>query len=335
MARIPRLFHFVWLRPAREPLPLPWYLALESCFAVNRPEKVSVYVLEEPVGELWERLRPRLDVVRAELAPEVERVPDDSPLKRFRWAHHADFVRLDKLFAHGGVYADLDTLFVHPIPDALFEQSFVIGHEAPVGDPPQPSLSNCLMLAEPGAPFIALWRAQMGGAFDGASWTAHSCELVTRLAAEHPDLVHVEPMRTFSAVEHTIDGVRRLVTGLDPDLARGLPGVASVHLCAHTWWDWDVVWRTSFFGALLTPDFIRAVDTTYTVLARPYLPPGPMPSPAKIQALRALLAAVHATDRLLDWTSPRRGEILARVRPALLPIVRPLVRALRRVRARG
>jgi len=325
VARIPRHFHFIWLRPAREPLPLPWYLALESCLAVNRPERVTVYVLEEPCGALWERIAPRIEVERVELAPEVERVPVTSPLRRFRWAHHADFIRLDKLLEHGGVYADLDTLFVSPIPDALFERSFVIGHEAPVGG--QPSLSNCLMLAEPGAPLVARWRAAMGEAFDGQSWTGHSCELVTRLVADAPELCHVEPMRTFSAFEHTVAGVRRLMTGLDHDL----DGICSVHLCAHTWWSWDVLWRTSFFGGLLTEDWIRAVDTTYTVLARPYLPPGPEPSAARRLALRALLALIHRTDTLLDRSEASRAALLRRVRPLLLPAVH----GLRRWRARG
>jgi len=321
--RIPRHFHFVWLRPRREPLPLPWYLALASCFAVNRPERVSLYILEEPTGELWERIKDRLDVQRVALVPAVEAVPATSPLKRFRWAHHADFIRLDKLLDHGGVYADLDTLFVSPIPERLFAERFVIGHEAPVDG--RPSLSNCLMLAEPGSELVRRWRGEMEAAFDGRSWTGHSCELVTRLCAERPDLCHVEPLRTFSAFEHTVAGVRRLMTGMDKDL----DGIASVHLCAHTWWSWDVVWRTSLFGAMLTPDWIRAVDTTYTTLARPHLPPGPSPSPARATALRAALRLVHATDALLDRTERPRAEALRRVRPLVLP----LVHALRRARA--
>ena len=36
-------------------------------------------------------------------------------------SHEADFVRLDALIAHGGVYADIDTLFVHPVPARLFD----------------------------------------------------------------------------------------------------------------------------------------------------------------------------------------------------------------------
>ncbi len=324
MPRIPKHFHFIWLRPRREPLPLPWYLALESCFAVNAPERVSLYILEEPVGDLWERVKPRLDVQRVELQPEVERIPATSPLKRFRWAHHADFIRLDKLLDHGGVYADLDTLFVSPIPERLYDERFVIGHEAPVDD--RPSLSNCLMMAEPGSELVAMWRREMSAAFDGQSWTGHSCELVTRLAHAHPELCHLEPMRTFSAFEHTVAGVRRLMTGLDLDLA----GIASVHLCAHTWWSPDVVWRTSLFGAMLTADWIRAVDTTYTVLARPYLPPGPTPSRARAAMLHATLRAVHAADAVLDRTEVQRAELLRRVRPLVLPAVH----ALRRWRAK-
>ena len=45
------------------------------------------------------------------------------------YAHEADFLRLDILLAHGGVYADMDTLFVREYPDPWFEESFAIGEE--------------------------------------------------------------------------------------------------------------------------------------------------------------------------------------------------------------
>ena len=39
-------------------------------------------------------------------------------MRRYRYAHAADFLRLDVLIAEGGVYADIDTLFVSRLPRA-------------------------------------------------------------------------------------------------------------------------------------------------------------------------------------------------------------------------
>lgn len=322
--RVPRHVHFVFgLRPQTEAFALPYYLALASCLEVNRPERVTLYYHHEPWGPWWDRIKGELELERVALVPLVANASVTAPEARFRYAHHADWIRLEKLFAHGGVYADIDTLFVNPIPAALYERRFVIGQEAPLGDT-QLSLCNALMLAEPGSELVRRWLAAFGDAFDG-SWTAHSCRLVTELAAAHPELVHIEPERTFAAHAHTKAGVRTLMTGLDRDTT----GIASLHLWNHLWWDWDQVWRTTLWGGLLSEDWIRAVDTTYTVLARRFLPPGPAPSKARVRALQGVLTAIRAADALYDRTGPIREPLFK----AAHPVLRPLVHALRRLRA--
>ena len=75
-------------------------------------------------------------------------------------------MRLDILLAHGGVYADLDTVFVNPLPERLFHERFVLGREhdvpaSPAGGVALPSLCNALIMAEPGAEFARLWRGRM------------------------------------------------------------------------------------------------------------------------------------------------------------------------------
>lgn len=84
----------------------------------------------------------------------------------------------------GGVYADIDTIFVNPFPERLWEQPFVLGWEGDVvpatGEAPRPSLCNALIMAEPGAAFGRLWLEEMRAAFDG-SWSAHSTPLPERL----------------------------------------------------------------------------------------------------------------------------------------------------------
>lgn len=270
---MPDVFHFVFgLREQVDPFPLPYYLCLRSCIEVNRPERVLFHCRHEPWGRYWDLIRDELTVVPAAEAPEVlahdydeQEVPE-----RYRYAHHADFVRLDALIEHGGVYADIDTIFVAPLPEPLFDESFVIGREPPVVDQRtgevHPSLCNALLLAEPGAPFARRWRAAMAGALAG--WSHHSTLLPHRLSELHPDELHIEPERTFYPYRWTATDLHRLFEEDETDLH----GVASIHLWSHLWWEEGRRDFSSFHAGLLTEHRIRTIDTTYNRLARPHLP---------------------------------------------------------------
>lgn len=275
MTGIPRHFHFVFgLKPQREPFHLSHYLCLASCLEVNQPERVTLYHHYEPHGYYWDLIRDRLERVRVELVPEVRDFRyDDAPIgTKYRYAHHADFVRVDQLIAHGGVYADIDTLFVAPLPERLFEHPVVMGREDPIvcdrTGRLRPSVCNALILAQRGAPFLVDLRARMAGALDG-SWSGHSCQLIQTLAEEQPDAIHLEPARSFYRFMWTASDLERLFEGLEEDLA----DVYSIHLWSHLWWERRRRDFSRFHAGRITEERIRAVDTTYNVLARRFLPP--------------------------------------------------------------
>lgn len=271
---IPNQFHFVFgLKRQTEPFHLIYYLALASCLAVNRPDAVYFYYHWEPHGRYWDLIQEKLILVKI---PRVKYVDEyryqDHRVARFKYAHASDFVRLEKLISNGGIYADLDTLFVNPIPHRLYDKPFVLGREKDLYDArthqQQPSVCNAFMMAERNAPFGSLWLNQLTDAFDG-SWSNHSTLLPRRLATQYPELVHLEPPRTFYKHMWTREGIHTLLEGLDTDNQ----DVVSFHLWAHLWWS---RWRrdfSSFHGGKMTEDYIRRVDTTYNVVARKYLPP--------------------------------------------------------------
>ena len=278
MAEIPNIFHFVFgLSPQVAPMHVAHYLCLESCRRVHRPDAIHFHYRHDPHGEWWQRIRPHLTLHRI---AEDRRVADP---RRYRnteegrliekagwsYAHEADFIRLDALHQWGGVYADMDTLFVQPMPRRLFGHDFVIGEESswPGADGVlRPSLCNALMLARPGAEFPARWRARMDDAFDG-TWSRHSCQEAAMLWAETPEALHVVPSRYFHRHASTPAGIRALFESFDPDFHE----LYSMHLWAHLWWD---EWRTdftSFHAGLLTAEHVRTVDTTYNAIARGFL----------------------------------------------------------------
>jgi hypothetical protein len=276
--RIPNFFHFVFgLKKQWEPFHLVHYLALASCRAVNNPEKIYFYYHHEPWGYYWDLARAFVALVRVDLEPFITnfRYPDPG-VARYSYAHQSDFIRLERLLRTGGVYADIDTIFVNPFPARLWEMPFVLGREGDVapepGANPQPSLCNALIMAEPGAEFGQIWLSEMRSAFDG-SWSGHSTLLPECLRQAHPDLLHVEPERTFYRYSWTPEGIRTLLQELDEDL----DGVVSLHLWSHLWWSRRRRDFSSCHAGMLTERRIATVDTTYNVIARRHLPPARTP----------------------------------------------------------
>ncbi len=274
---IPRIFHFIFgLKEQTEPFHLQHYLCLESCRQVNQPDAIYFHYANEPYGPLWEKIKPhlRLRSVQREALPQAayKRSAEGRLIAQAGWsyAHEADFIRLKVLLEHGGVYADMDTLFVQPYPDHLFRHDCVLGEEGALPDARgvlRPSLCNAVIMARPGAPFVAKWLEDAYEAFDG-TWTSHSCQLATQLWEAQPDLVHVVPRRYFYRHPWTRAGIRSLFEHNDPDLR----DVFSLHLWNHLWWDEKRTDFTRFHGGALTEDYVRSGTSTYAALARRFLP---------------------------------------------------------------
>ena len=287
---IPRLAHFVYgLSPRPEPFHLVHYLAIASCLRHVGPDEVHLHCDRLPYGPYWELLRSRVSVHRVDPVALVRDFAYDPFTRRYAYAHHADFIRLDVLARHGGLYADLDTLFLTAIPERCWEAPAVIGREADSGDRDgntRASVSNALIMSEPGGEFVQAWRERSATSFDG-SWSEHSCLLAHTLAQERPHAVLVEPQRSFHAFEPTPTGLQALMIEPPGDL----DGIVSAHLMAHLWWDEG---RTEFLDLhadMIDEHWLRESPATYAVAARDLLPAGgasaaPPPPPAPEPTLR-------------------------------------------------
>lgn len=279
MSRIPRKFHFVFgLKPQLEPFHVAYYLCLESCRQINQPAQIYFHYHYEPFGAYWERIKPFLILNPVNLESfitESKRYSDTSEgvfIKKMGldYAHQSDFTRLKVLLEHGGVYADIDTLFVNPLPGFLFDKPFVLGEEAPVQThqetKPQISLCNAFIMSEPGAIFGRFWLDLMYRVFDG-TWSRHSCQTPATLQQQIPDTIFVAPQHYFYKHMFTPEGIATLLEGMDSEVNE----VYSMHLWAHLWWDEKRTDFSRFHHGLLTESHIRTVDTTYNRIARRYL----------------------------------------------------------------
>lgn len=300
MSRIPNVYHFVFgLRPQTEPFHLMFYLCLASCLAVNRPERMRFYYQHEPHGPLWDRIMPALDLVPIVPDEWLAAYRYDDPLvARYRYAHLADLVRLQVLAEQGGIYADMDTLFLRPPPESWFARQFILGRERAPGAEPD-SLGNAWLASAPGAEFARLWLAGMREAFDG-SWSSHSTALPYRLACAAPELVDVEPATAFYALDWTPAHLRDLLRG-----SVELPADAySLHLWSHLWFESDRTDFSSFSARLLTPEYVRYAGTTYARLARPFLPDDLGGSRLAYWAQRGADLLLHPRAAFREWVRP-------------------------------
>ena len=273
-----RDFHFVFgLREQTEPFHVLHYLCLASCRAVNRPRSIHFHYRHEPFGPWWEKIKPHLKLERVThiasgFAPARYGNSAEGRLIEqlgLGYAHEADFLRLDILLAHGGVYADMDTLFVREYPDAWFEESFAIGEEnAPpaTGRISRPSLCNAVMFARAGAPFAARWRERMAEVFDG-TWNRHSCDEAARLWAHQRGTLRVLPSVYFYRYGSSIAGLRTLLEETD----RSHDDLYSVHLWAHLWWAASRTDFSTVHAGEIDEIWLRERDCTLANLARPFL----------------------------------------------------------------
>jgi hypothetical protein len=248
------------------------YLCLASCIGINKPDAVMFHCQHEPWGEYWNRIRPQLTLVPVRPDPYIASYEYGNPkIGDLRYAHLADIARLEILAEHGGIYADMDTLFVAPLPGSFFNESFLLGREtadwSAASRAAGGSLCNAWMMGEAGAPFAQEWLAQTYRSFDG-SWSAHSTLLPFQLSQEHPDRIHIEPSRSFFHFDYHPEGLR----GIFRRRAHDLQGIHSMHLWSHCWWDAKLRNTARFHGGRLTPAYVRHADTTYAGVARPFLP---------------------------------------------------------------
>jgi len=182
---IPNEYHFIFLAPdsGGKPFSLIHYLAIASCYKVNRPAVINMYCDREPSGVWWDRARHMLNVVLIQAPDEIFGNPLVHP------AHKSDVLRLQILIEKGGIYLDVDVLCLRPFAP-LRKYAMVLGEELGAG------LCNAVVLAKPGAGFLKRWLAEYK-TFSSAEWNLHSVKTPARLAHQRPKEIHVLGYRRF------------------------------------------------------------------------------------------------------------------------------------------
>lgn len=224
------------------------YICIMSCLEVNNPDYIFFYYEREPYGKYWDLIKNKINAVQVQPIKMLNG-------KKLGYAHQSDFIRVEILNEFGGVYADLDTIFVNKIPKELFKKDFVMGQE----DLSQPfaGLGNAVIMAKKHSFFGQMWQNGIYDAFNG-SWNNHSIIFPHKLSKRFKNDIHIEPQISFYKHIWTDLGLKNIFVDSDLDFK----DVYSIHLWEHLAWQ-DYILK-------INEESINLIDNTYNILARTY-----------------------------------------------------------------
>ncbi|KAL1520184.1 hypothetical protein AB1Y20_023654 [Prymnesium parvum] len=197
---IPPLVHFVYALRQAAPFGFMHLAAVLSAIDVHDPSEVMFHYSYLPHGEFWDAAMATGRMTLRWVDPLAASHFGGRCLRHV--AHRADVLRLRVLLRHGGIYLDMDTLSVAPLPPHLREKAeFIIAKQDPlmlksgrfdfvsaIGEIKKRGyygLCNAVMAAAPGARFVKHWLdlySSFRSRGRDAMWDEHSVLLPARLA---------------------------------------------------------------------------------------------------------------------------------------------------------
>ena len=250
MSRIPNEYHFIYgLDPGfgDRPFSMIHYLAVASCRAVNKPDRINFYHGYEPSGSWWEKTRPLVNLVKIQPPQKVFGIP------LAHVTHRADVLRLQILIERGGIYLDVDVLCLRPFAD-LQHFAVVLGEEYNVG------LCNAVILAEPGSRFLKEWLESYRS-YRSDEWNEHSVRQPRKLAERMSEVHVLDHKKFFWPMYNHGNDLREFF------IYEGSAFCAESY-CVHLWE--SLTWE---FVSKLTVDDLWTINSEFCRIARKYFNP--------------------------------------------------------------
>ncbi|KAK7480100.1 hypothetical protein BaRGS_00028660 [Batillaria attramentaria] len=149
---IPRTAHMVWTRDiywAYQTFRFQYYLGVLSALYVAGFRHVYVHGKEEPQGRWWKELKDEnVTFVRTNFSQLLFQTPIDTI------QHTSDAVRLHILNKYGGVYQDVDILWLNRVPDSLLSYPVVMAPDWPKRGAWPDTINMGVSMARPRAPWL-------------------------------------------------------------------------------------------------------------------------------------------------------------------------------------
>lgn len=184
---IPRIVHLVQLRPnddAELHFSFQSFLCVYSAYHYIQPTQILIHTdynqsaINHAIahGSSWTRKVLTAFPKTVKLHQVVAPTEAANGLALVHIEHKSDFVRMEQVGLHGGLYLDWDVLTLRS-PTPLLDAGFA----AVVGRQVDGNINNGLFLATKDAALVRLMNQEMGVQFSG-EWQRHSTGLITPIA---------------------------------------------------------------------------------------------------------------------------------------------------------
>lgn len=248
---IPRHIYFTFgLTPDfdNKPFSLVHYLAIRSAKEVNPDYDITLHYYHEPSGIWWESVKGFCQLVKYKPLETIFGNPLEHP------AYKADIFRLQMMNQNGGIYLDIDTICINSF-DGLLNNEFVMAKEVVNGK--ILGLCNAVLMAIPNSKFGTLWMEEYRKNY-AAPWGDMQVRRPYQVFLDNPSTITVLPSDAFFKYDWTPAGLVKVHEEVNP-----MTGAYALHL-------WEQMSFNKYLRGL-TPEYIRNIDTTYTLLARPFV----------------------------------------------------------------
>ena len=190
--KIPNQIMFIWINKNQKEFLFCYYLSVYSAYIINKPDKILFYYHYDIYGEWFDKLKQIscIEFIKIDIPTHIGK----KPLKKV--AHIADKIRMEKLYEHGGIYMDIDTISIRPYKHLLNNET-VLGFED------SNSICNAVMLTIPKSRFFKIWLSKYEKEFNSDGWGESSISLPYKIYIDNKDIVKVLPKETFFIPSYT------------------------------------------------------------------------------------------------------------------------------------
>lgn len=132
-----------------QPFSLHNYITLKSCLDTQEPSEINIFINgPEPENNYWNKIKTHVNVIKYNFITEVDgkKIPKPS--------HVADIARAEIVYKYGGIYCDIDTLFLNKIPDEIFNTNKCLFEIEPLSTTSKEQLMSSVLMAPKNHPFL-------------------------------------------------------------------------------------------------------------------------------------------------------------------------------------
>lgn len=215
-ARIPRILHLVQLKKDAElHFSFQSFLCIYSAYHFIKPTKIFIHTDHNASsvdhatkkGSSWTRIILTAFPDTVQINPVIPPTTAANGLTLQRIEHKSDFVRMEQIAVHGGIYLDWDVLTLKS-PAPLLDAGF----RAVVGRQVDGNINNGCFMATKDSGLVQLMNQDMPVVFSG-EWQHHSTGLITPIAeriASVPGEVLIMDQKAFAPTSWLVESAGHL-----------------------------------------------------------------------------------------------------------------------------